>query len=307
MMTDRQFRETIGKGVIESHYLLASNEGLLIDNAIKAIKEALKVDESFDLDIFSLSETPIEEIASRLYITPLASARRLLVVRDLEELDNKDLISFADLIGNVKTDNCIVMVYRIEKEKRNVDNSYRKMLELMPALTSVIFTPDKELIHKLIINKVQRDNLKLSSSVIGYLEEEFKNDVTGLKNEFEKIDNYLHETKKSDIADIKDLAVGLCDFDRYVLADEFYDGKPMLVEHFERLKPYLSSYAEIVAALTWGLVRRLRAKKTRQVFSNAKVKEIVNDIVMIDRKTKRSSYFAHLLMDIFLMKRLKFV
>ncbi len=306
-MTDRELREALNKGIIDTHYLLIGDEGLLIDNAVKAMKEALKVNESFDLDTFALSEIPIEEVASRLYLTPLASARRLLVIRDLEELDNRDLVSLAELIGNAKTNNCIVMIYKIAKEKRESDHAYKKIGDLMPNIKCITFTPDQQLVHKWIINKIQRDNLPLSASMIDYLEEQFKNDITGLKNEFEKIDNYLHETKNLNAVDMKDLVKGLCDFNKYTLVDEFYDGKSMVIDHFEELRPYLNSYAEIVAALTWGLIHRLRTRRSKRIFSNAAVKEIIEDIVVIDRKAKRSSYFVHLMMEIFLLTRRAFI
>lgn len=302
-MTDRELRNALKKSDISDQYLLMSYEILLIDDAVKAIKNNLKVDESFDFESFSLSEAPIDNIISRLCIAPFASDRRLIILKNLEEMHEKDLTSFAEMISKVRTKNCVIMTFQLKKDKRRYNLTTEEIIKLFSNAKHVIFTHDRQRVHKWIINKNKRDNLNLSTSMIHYLEDEFKNDITGLKNEFEKIENYLYEAKTLSPEGIKDLAKGMGDFSKYQLAEKFLGGKSDALERFEELKPYLRSYAEIVEALTRGLVRHLRAKKNNIECSNQCIKDILDEIIVIDRKIKRSSYFADLMLELFLLEK----
>ena len=300
-MTDQELREALKKEQIYNQYLLMGEEVLLIDNAVRAIKQATKVDESFDLETFSISEASIEDVVSKLYLMPLASARRLLIIKNLEELTDKDLKTFAQTISNIRTANCVILTFQMLKGDKKSRYTYQDIIKLFPHAQYVIFTIDQELIHKTIMKRIKRENLALSSSVIQYLEDEFSDDITGLKNEFEKIENYLTEAKTLNNEDIKDLAQGLGYLSKYQLGDEFWEGKTEISERFEKLKPYLHSYAEIVDALTRTLVRRLRTKKNAGDHSNSFINEILDEIVVIDRKIKISSYFDEFMLELFLL------
>jgi len=300
-MTDQALREALKKGEIYDQYLLMGEEFLLIDNAVKAIKKTLKVDEAFDLEIFSISEASIEDIISRLYVAPFASARRLLIMKHLEELTEKDLATFAQTISNIKTNNCIIMIYQMPRGDKKPKYTYPDISRLFSHAQYVIFTVDQELIHKTIMKRIKRENLALSAPVIQYLEDEFRDDITGLKNEFEKIENYLVQAKTLRSEDIKDLAQGLGYLSKYQWGDEFWEGKTEILERFEKLKPYLHSYAEIVNALTGSLVHRLRTKKNAGNHNNSLINEILDEIVVIDRKIKISSYFDEFMLELFLI------
>ncbi len=285
---------------IHNQYLLIGDEPLLIDKAVESIKKALKVNESFDYDTFVVSETAIEDIMSKLYITPFASKRRIVVVKNLEELDSNMLASFAETINSTTSQNCLIMTYRSKKDNRKTDAVNKKIVDLFEKAHYITFHPDKKRIRKWIASKIRRDNLNLSPSIITYLEDEFNNDITGLKNEFEKIENYLREAKTLDTDGVKDLAQGLCDFNKYQMVDTFLNGGRDTIRRFEELSPYLRSYAEIVYALTTALI--YHTKRKRNAFEQKTIANILDEISEIDRNIKRSSYFANLRLELFFLK-----
>lgn len=303
-MNDRELREQLRDGRVHNQYLLIGTEPLLIENAVKAIKDTLTVDESFDYDSFSISEASVDDIVSKLYLSPFASTRRLVVIKNLEELDAKELSAFADAINGVKTNNCAILVYITSKEYQRYNN-YKRIANKFPHAKEITFIPDKKLIHRWIVAKIKKDNLNLSTSMIHYLEEEFGNDITGLKNEFDKIENYLHEAKSLNPDNMKDLARGLCDFNKYHLVDTFLNGKPETLACFEELSPYLRSYAEIVDALTRGIIYHIQRKEHVNEAVHASVKDILDEVINIDRKVKTSSFFVHLLLELLLLQRLR--
>ncbi len=302
-MTDREFRDTIKAGKICSQYLLFSDEGLLIDGAIKMLKDALMVDEAFDLEVFSISEVAFEDIVARFYVTPFSSNRRLLIIKNLEQLKKGELSTFAASMKKIQSANCLVMSYQMEKEHTRDGYSYDQLAKMFPNAEAVKFMPDEKLIHAWIAKKLKRDNITLSPSIISYLEDEFQNDITGLKNEFEKIENYLYEAKNLYRDSIQDLSRGLPDFNKYRLIDEFLTGKTEALTHFEELRPYLNSYPEIINALAWGVLCILRADKQVPKNQDALLSEFLNDITVIDRKVKLGSHFVHLALEVVLLKR----
>jgi DNA polymerase III delta subunit len=300
-MTDQTLRNTLKRGEISNQYLFIGSEFLLIDNAINAIKKTIGVNEAFDLETFSLSEMPFEDIVPRFYITPFGSPRRLIIVRHLEEVGDRDLAAFAEAISKINVTNCVIMTYAIPKDKKKYSYKPKKLSDLFTRATHVTFVPDRQSIHKWIAKKNKRDGLNLSTSIVHYLEEEFRNDITGLKNEFEKIDNYLYEAKTLSSEEIRDLAPGLCDFNKYSLVETFLEAKAETLERFEELKPYLYSYAEIVDVLTRGLVQYSKTKQN--VRTGSYMKDILDDLTVVDKKIKRSSYFADLMVELFLLTK----
>jgi|GEM_PF-715329 len=301
-MNDKELRNLLKKGKISQQYLLIGDEPLLIENAVRDIRMTLKVDEAFDLDTFIISETSIEDIMSKLYLTPFGSTQRIIVVKNLEELDSRMLANFAATINSTKSRNCLIMTYVMKKDERKPENLNKKLSELFKNAQCVVFQHDKVRIRQWIMNKIRREKLNLSPSMIEYLEDEFAHDVTGLKNEFEKIENYVNEAKTLSTESIKDLAKGLCDFDKYRIVDTFLEGGKNTIELFEELTPYIRSYAEIVDALTRGLIYYSQRKRNVFAHNNIAIRQILDEIIMIDQKVKRSSHFANLMLELFFLR-----
>jgi len=301
-MKSGQFKESLKKGKVANQYLMIADEPLLIDNAIKLIKKALDINGPFDCDTFFASETPVEEIFQKLYLAPFSSAKRLIVVKNLEELNNKTLASFAEVINHATSQNCLVMTYVVDKDARRSARAQKKIEGLFTQTKPVFFKTDASLIHKWIASKIKRDNLKLTPSLVHYLEEEFNNDITGLKNEFDKIENYLHETGAMSTADIKDLAKGVCNFNKYHIANAFTKGRKDILELFEELRPYLRSYAEIVDALTRSFVFYVQRNKT----AKRSMVKLTDEVTQIDQQVKKSSNFVYLMLELFFLRNVNF-
>jgi hypothetical protein len=137
--------------------------------------------------------------------------------------------------------------------------------------------------------------------MVDYLEEEFGNDITGLKNEFEKIENYLHEVGSIDPANMKDLAKGLCDYDRYQVVNTLLDGRREALHKYEELQPYLPSNAVLVDAFTRGMVSRARGKGKSIQVSKTALQDVLGQLIGIDKKIKTGSIFTRLSMELFIL------
>src|SRR4030042_1628983 len=118
-MRERDLREDLKKGNIKRKYLIVSSEPLLIDNLLKTIRETLNINDAFDYETYSISEVMIEDIIPKLFLTPLASKYRLIIIKNLEDLDLRSLPGIGKAIKDLQFANILIMTYRTEKQSRD--------------------------------------------------------------------------------------------------------------------------------------------------------------------------------------------
>jgi DNA polymerase III delta subunit len=300
-MDEKDVRNSIKNGDIHSQYILLGSEPLIIEKTIQMIEEQLNIDRSFDHDTFSLPETPIDDILSKLYSMAFASPRRFVIARNLEELNQSSLVEFADAINRTGTKNCLVMTYVLSKDDRKIKSTEKKLQELFSNAQCVTYRTDKHQVRNWIAAKVRKDKLPLSTTMMRYLEDQFSNDITGLKNEFDKIENYLAETSSISHEHIQDLAKGLCDYNVYQMIDGFLKGQTQTIVLFNELQPYLRDYTEIVGGLTWGIMNK--AQHAYSVLRTAKtLRTILDEVAGLDRSVKIGSQFSTARLELFFLR-----
>jgi DNA polymerase III delta subunit len=297
-MTDKEFRNDLKKGRIAAQYLLVGDEPLLIDNAITAIKDALKVDNPFDYESVSLPETSIDEILPKLFTGSFLSARRLFVFRNLEELSEREIKDWHEALNRMPLPNCAILTYLSDKENPWRKYDSEKIAGLLPAADCVTFILDRTRIREWIIRRDKRSGLGLSPEMVDYLEDEFDNDITGLKNELEKIENYLTERKTLSGEEMRSLAAGQGDFNQYKFINSFFAGDRNTLEHFEACRSFIESDLGPIAVLGKRLMKNAVRFRDR-----ADLPEMVGALLTMDQKVKTSSSFVDLYLEIFLTRR----
>lgn len=300
-MDANTFYDKVKNGDLSTQYLLMGSEPLLIDNMVNRIKEALAVDEAFDYDSVFAPETPFEEVISKYYSSPLTSSKRLIVLKNIDELDASSLAQYAETFSKAPSQNCLIMTYRLEKNKKEV-STRTKLKKLFKKAEFVTHQSDRQSVHKWVANKIRRDKVNITPAMARYLEEEFEDDITGLKNEFEKIDNYLSEAQSLDEGTMYSLAQGLSDINKYYVVDAFLKGRGDTLALFENLKPFLRSHAQIVDALARRLMSYAEKQYRPLSFSRTTLSTLFEEIGTIDRRVKMGTHFAHLMLELFFLK-----
>ncbi|MBE0433273.1 hypothetical protein IBX73_07400 [candidate division WOR-3 bacterium] len=300
---ERQLRESLKRGKIHGQYVLIGKEPILIDRALNTIKDKLEVREPFDVDYFSLPDAVYEEVIAKLHLVAFQSARRLLVVKDLERVTPSDLEDFAETVNAHRSGNCLVMTYRLEKDKadRKYKEAISRLQKAFPQAPLVTLRADDDTVRSWIRKKVSDNKLPLNGPLVRYLEEEFKDDVTGLRNEFAKIANYLHEVSSLDPNGIRDLAKGLCHCEAYQMADSFIDGRSDTLRIFEELYPFIEDTA-FVHVLTRGMLNRARWSGHAVRSDRKALVDLFAQLSSIDRKVKMSSVCTRLSMEMYIMQ-----
>ena len=300
-MDEKDVRINVKNGKIHSLYILINSEPLIMEKTIEMIEKHLNIERSFDYDTFSLPETPLDDILSKLYSTAFTSSRRFIIARNLEELDQNSLTEFAHAISRARFPNCLVITYRYAKNERKIKTIEKKLQDIFATAHCVTYRSEKNQVRNWIAAKVRKDKLPLSTEMMRYLEDEFSNDITGLKNEFDKIENYLAEKSTISSEHMQDLAKGLCDFNAYQMIDGFLKGHTQALTLFEELQPYLRRYTEIVGALTWGIMNH--AQHAYSFLRNGTMlRRILDEITDIDISFKSGSQFSPIKLELFFLR-----
>ncbi|MGB9721692.1 MAG: DNA polymerase III subunit delta [bacterium] len=299
-MIEKEFREQINKNLLYNHYFLLSEEPLLINNTINDLKRALNIDESFDFESCSIQEHEYPDIINKIITAPFASSKRMVVLKNIEKENYSNLKEFATMLGRVPPSTCLVMVYQIDRKGRQNrgGEDYKKILELFPDARFVTLAPDETTIYKWIAKKMESLGLKGCSEIINYLKEEFSDDITGMKNEIQKIENYLCQAKQLGLGEVKEISRGLTDYDAYRMANDFFQHRSETVEEFIELKPYIRSPAIVIDAL--GRVLRNHAVKS----DDRSFRYLAAELLRIDGRLKSGSDFTDTMLEIFLVKNL---
>lgn len=299
-MIEKELKEQLKNNIIHNHYILVSDEPLLINNTINDIKKSLAIDETFDFENCSIKENEYSDIINKILTAPFASSRRMMVLREMEKENFNDLKEFAHMMKRIPPSCCLVMVYQIDKKDGygHRTDSYKKVLELFPNAQYVLLMPDDATIKRWITKKMESLGLKNDLQIINYLKEEFADDITGMKNEIQKIENYLYEAKQLGLSEVKDISQGLTDVDAYRLADNFFQHRPETLKQFIGLKQYIKTPLPIIDALG-RLLCRYAFKPRDKSF-----RYLAGELFRIDTCLKTGSHFADIILEVLFIKNL---
>ncbi|MEO0095322.1 MAG: DNA polymerase III subunit delta [candidate division WOR-3 bacterium] len=283
------------------HYLVLSDEPLLVGNLINDIKKRLKIDESFDFDSCSIQEYEYPQIINKIFTAPFVSPKRMMVLRNIEKKTIEELKEFATMLGRVPDSCCLVMVYLNDKKytSKQLAENFKKICKIFPQAHVVELLPDSNTIYRWIMKKMENLGLKDRHEIANYLVEEFSDDISGLKNELQKIENYLYQARQLGLYELKDISHGLTDYDIYSVANNFFQRRRESIVQLISLQSYLRKPVVLVDALGKVLCNYQKKFKIEKV-----IRQISDDLFYIDKRAKSGSDFVELLMEVFFIKNL---
>lgn len=298
-MNYQEFTKQLKEKKLVRHYILLSNDILLIKNALDLIKSTINVNESFDYEVYSITDVTYEEVVGKLYVLPFVSSKRMLVIKNLETLDNNKMQKFAEKLSNPPSSCCLVMTFQLNKglSRKKMDDTYQKIQQSFPSAQCIPIYSDREFTHKTVISLLRKMNINFSPEFIQYFTEAFTDDLVGLENELSKIRNYLSEVGQLPVELKNDFLRSLGGFTKYTLANAFIEGKKDILVRFEQLKPYLQSPAEVVDALIRVINSYFQKKNIGLLRAG-----ILDELARIDLRIKSGSNFGDVFLEIFFSK-----
>jgi DNA polymerase-3 subunit delta len=193
----------IGQGQIYPVYLFHGAEGLLMEEALKKLKESVLTPGFEDLNyhLFTGSSIRPPDIIQACQTLPFLSSKRLVVVRDIESMAGSEgLIAYLD---HPSSSTCLVLV------AGKADPKKRLFSVLVTKGKEVIFFPLNDSQTRVWIKEISRSmGIALTVEAIAYLQERLGNDLYQLRNELEKLSLITEEPGPRDVEAIQAILTG---------------------------------------------------------------------------------------------------
>jgi len=153
---------------LKSVYLLYGDEELLMDEALKRLKDLMssEVDPDFNLEVLDASEAGLERIIDSAETIPLLSARRLVIVREYDRLTRKEQQELASYLETQNPETTLVLVAHFTRAGEARDSGSVKRIE-----SSVLYKKVREVGEVLKFSLGTRGRQEKLNSWVG---EQFK-------------------------------------------------------------------------------------------------------------------------------------
>ncbi|TXD39691.1 DNA polymerase III subunit delta [Lujinxingia vulgaris] len=188
----RQFFKDLKKGPVAPIYFVYGEETYLLDRAVEAIVEAAAPEgtNDFNLDSFQGRSASGEAIRSAAEMLPMMSKRRLVVVRDMQEIPLSELGQLEDYFANPSPTTCLILHARTAQKKIDGRSGIIKKLKKAAEVCEFKALYENE-IPAFLERQAARRGMRLSRQVIQYLVDAVGTDMAELEQSLEKIDLYV--------------------------------------------------------------------------------------------------------------------
>lgn len=178
-------RNEILKGKLNSVYLLHGEESFFIDEAVKLFDQVIPEDER-DFNMYSLygSQTTAEEVASTCRRYPIMADRQMVILREMQAMNKRDLTKLCPYLENPNTMNVLVLVSRGEKVQS------KPLLDALKKGGATIFESKRIYesgISSFLVELVKERGLTIEQKGVDMLVDNIGANLAKLNNEVEKL------------------------------------------------------------------------------------------------------------------------
>lgn len=177
--------QELEKGRVSNLYLFYGEEAYLRDEAVKRVNDTILSNRDFNYDLLYGSSTTAEEILTIAQTPPVFSPWRVLIVKEVDKLPEKELESLLPYINNTSPSTCLIFI----GEKADMRKRFFSALKEKGVV--IQFHPLFEgQIAGWIRSRVKELGFKIDDKAIEVLKEEVGTSLGLLDNELKKISLY---------------------------------------------------------------------------------------------------------------------
>lgn len=195
--------EDIKNGQIKTVYLLYGEEAYLKRQYRDKLKKALIPEgDTMNFSAYEGKDVEVKQLIDLAETLPFFNDRRMILVEDsgFFKSANEEL---ADYLGQIPETTCIVFV---EEEVDKRSKSYKAAAKAGRAVDFV--TPDEKMLIRWLMGRIQRENKKISQSVLAYFMAITGSDMENMERELEKVLCYTMDRPEITMQDLNEICVG---------------------------------------------------------------------------------------------------
>jgi DNA polymerase-3 subunit delta len=214
-MSIRQFQQELSKGMPSPVYLLYSSEDFLLFEALSAIKEQHSDAIGFNFDVYDMKSPddaiPVEQIVDILNTMPFMTARRIVVIHNIQKLAKKDVQKFDAYLLNPANTALLVMFHTGAAPKLFAATSPGSM-------KTIALTVQERDIPQWIKEQARQKKVSLTDRAVEYLITVAGTDLGMLSAEIEKLACFISDCV-IDVADLRSIIYSGVEYDAFDLID----------------------------------------------------------------------------------------
>ena len=180
-------------------YLIYGEESLLLEEALQRLKERLKSgDDNLDYDEFRATETKGGQIVDVARTVSFLSNKRLVVIKEAEQLSPPDITALVGYLGNPSSFTCLVLVAQSLKKTSKLFIAFNKKgaaYEYKP--------PFSNQYPAWIRNEFLARKKKISTDTANFIFLNVGKDLRKLRSEIEKICLFCKDKSEISLSDVE--------------------------------------------------------------------------------------------------------
>lgn len=200
----RSFFASLKQGELKPVYYLFGEESYLLDQAVRALIKAAAPDglNAFNSDQFSGKETSGAAVRAACETLPFMVKRRVVIVRDMQELDLKQLADLEDYFEDPSPSTCLIL--HAMTAQKAPDGRSGAMRKLKKVAESWEFKPFyAEDVEQFVMKQAHQRKMRLTQAGAAYLMEAVGSDLASLDQALDKLDLYLGAAPDGRDADVE--------------------------------------------------------------------------------------------------------
>ncbi len=191
---------SLRKGELSPLYWIFGKERFLVERALGLLKERLlePATRDFNYDLYHAKEAVPQAILAAARTLPMMARRRLVVVRDADSLDARQLESFAPYLATPVPETCLVLL----SDKLDQRTKFSAAFKRAGVLIKLDPLPDRQL-PGFVRSEGAARGLRFGAGAAESIAEEVGADLGQIVDALERLDLYVGERKEIRCEDIE--------------------------------------------------------------------------------------------------------
>lgn len=197
--TPQRLSDTIARGEIYPLYFFYGDETFLIDEALVEIEKTVIGEglRDFNLNTYYGGETEPSAIRDAVETLPMMSQVRLVVLKDAQDLSDKDWEMLSQLIDEpVPTTAFVCVASKIDKRKKHIKRFMEK------GVVIEFKRPFENQIPDWIRSLARKHDVKMSADAVELFHQLVGSNLQDINAELNKLRGYLGEKKQASVDDV---------------------------------------------------------------------------------------------------------
>ncbi|MDZ4677930.1 MAG: DNA polymerase III subunit delta [Oligoflexia bacterium] len=192
--------QQLDRGQIASLYFLHGEETFMVDESLEKIKEKVLTGGAadFNYSVFYASDADVESICDAVETLPMMSQRRLVIVKQAQDLSASELERLTVLVEKPVESTCLVLV----ASKADMRKKFFKLFESKGVMVK-FQKPFENQLNPWITYIAKKYSKELSPEAAELLKESVGSNLTDINNELCKAAQYVGERSRIEVDDIR--------------------------------------------------------------------------------------------------------